>query len=276
MKQNNLAETLCGFQYNNTAPHANGLSLIRPMRAGCNLCKQDSFIHRAENYPYFTVHILFAGCSLVEFDGQQQLLQAGDAFFIFPGQGHTYYNTEEVGYLWIELDYANYLDLFQLLNGRFVVHRAESEKFQPALLAILDYLKEVQPINHYTLSSLCYGFIMRVCESVQALAQPTVSPLVQEAQRYIQLHFKEPLLLDDIAATLHVSKSTLAKQFRAQTQGSVGQYILSKKIEYAIMQLKTTSKSCAEIAAELHFYDASHLNKVFKTHLHLLPSDFRK
>ncbi|MFI3169610.1 MAG: AraC family transcriptional regulator, partial [Faecalibacterium sp.] len=268
--------SLLGFTYQNDTPRATGLSLIRPMRAGYNQCKEDRFIQRAEDYPYFTVHILFSGCSLVELGRQQQLLKAGDAFFIFPGQKHTYYNTEEVGYLWIEIDYAAYLDLYHLLDGRFVVHQAESAQFQPALLAILDYLKHVQPVNYYTLSSLCYTFIMKISESVQRLQAPQLSPLVQAAQQYINLHFRQALPIDTIAEALHVSKSSLTKQFRAQTQDSIGQYILAKKLEYAIMQLKTTQKSCAEIAAEINFYDAAHLNKAFKTHLNILPSDFRR
>lgn len=277
MDNNYLHPSLFGFYYEmNTTHLTSALSLIRPIRAGYRICKEDSFIQRNDDYPYFTVHILFAGCSLVTFENQQHLLTAGDAFFIFPGQAHSYYNTEQVGYLWIEIDYASYLDLFHLLNGRFVVGKNVATVFTPALFTILDYLKHVEPYNPYTLSSLCYSFIMKISESVQDLQQISLTPLVAQAKLYIDLHFKESLPLNSLARELHTSQSTLSKQFRTQMQMSIGQYILSKKLEYAIIQLKSTQKSCAEIAEEINFYDAAHLNKAFKSHLHILPSDFRQ
>ncbi|MBE6647310.1 MAG: helix-turn-helix transcriptional regulator [Ruminococcaceae bacterium] len=61
------------------------------------------------------------------------------------------------------------------------------------------------------------------------------NPILERAILYIDEHIKEKILLDELASSLFISKSTLCHLFTEQMQISPKQYILQKKMAYASM-----------------------------------------
>lgn len=57
--------------------------------------------------------------------------------------------------------------------------------------------------------------------------------LIEKAILFIDSHIKEKITLDDLAAHLFISKSSLSNLFTSQMQISPKQYIIRKKIAYA-------------------------------------------
>ena len=74
-------------------------------------------------------------------------------------------------------------------------------------------------------------------------------PLIQQTIDYINAHISEPIRLDDLSASLYVSKSTLCHKFSKRMNISINRYITVKKICFAADLIKngmsTTEASIA-------------------------------
>ena len=73
-----------------------------------------------------------------------------------------------------------------------------------------------------------------VSNKVSFVQHPTiVDPFIKQVVSYIDEHITEPLMLDKIANSLFISKSTLCHRFNKHMNISLNRYITVKKINYA-------------------------------------------
>lgn len=103
---------------------------------------------------------------------------------------------------------------------------------------------------------------------------------------------KTPIWIEDLKELLHYDTSNLSLGFLSEQLGvhpvhisraapkhlsmSLGEYIRQDKIKKAIPLLLDSKDSLTEIAYKLGFSDQSHFNRVFKSHLNMNPSFYRK
>lgn len=90
-----------------------------------------------------------------------------------------------------------------------------------------------------------------------------------------QDNFTHNLSLGRLAELMDVSKSTLAKRCVQLLGESPGQYLVRRKINRAIVILKTTSKSIKEVSYDLGFQNPYHFSRVFKRIAGAPPSEVR-
>lgn len=82
--------------------------------------------------------------------------------------------------------------------------------------------------------------------------------------------------LPEIAKLAGMSASNLLLLFKAATGVSPIDYLIKTRLRRAADELKTTSKSIAEIAYDHGFNDSNYFSKMFKNVNGLSPRDFRK
>lgn len=101
----------------------------------------------------------------------------------------------------------------------------------------------------------------------------------QEIRRvldYIHDHLSEDISMDDLARAASLSVSHLNAVFR-QTMGlAPHRYILHQRIERAKNLLLLGGLSAAEVAAEVGFYDQSHLNRHMRRLLGVTPAALQR
>ncbi|MDQ0595039.1 YesN/AraC family two-component response regulator [Chryseobacterium ginsenosidimutans] len=68
----------------------------------------------------------------------------------------------------------------------------------------------------------------------------------------------------------------MSEFFKRQTSESIQQYIYSYRIKLIENSLLAANFRLTEIANEFGLPDVSHLNKLFKKHKHMSPSEYRK
>ena len=100
---------------------------------------------------------------------------------------------------------------------------------------------------------------------------------IRNAVDYINLHLAEPIALADIAKAVHVSPSYLSALFKDFFQVSLWNYIMSKRIEIAILLLidKNNQSTILEIALQCGFNNTTNFNRAFRKHTGLTPSEYR-
>lgn len=102
-----------------------------------------------------------------------------------------------------------------------------------------------------------------------------VNPLIDDVLSYINEHYMEPLTLESIASHFYLSKYTLSKLFKKQTDRTLHNYILLKRISIA-KQKMTEGLSPSAIYNEIGFTDYSTFYRAFLKMEQISPKDFAK
>ncbi len=105
------------------------------------------------------------------------------------------------------------------------------------------------------------------------------SQRVKEALLYIEKHHMETITLDDIAASIHVSKSECCRCFKRTLKITPIEYVMKYRIFEATRKLRreeSETMSISELAMSVGFNNASYFNKLFKKYLDCTPSQYKK
>lgn len=111
----------------------------------------------------------------------------------------------------------------------------------------------------------------------RSLIKTPVRPPIWLAQARDLLHgrFNDSLNLVEIAHTVGVHPTHLARAFKKHYRTTVGEYLRRLRLDWATRQLSQTEDSIAEIASAAGFYDQSHFSHLFKQHTGFSPAEFR-
>lgn len=86
----------------------------------------------------------------------------------------------------------------------------------------------------------------------------------------------ENISIEEISKEIGVHPCHLARVFRLHLHQSPGEYLRSKRIEFAARELATTRRPVAEIAADTGFSDQAHFARLVKKQLGVTPTQLRK
>ncbi|MBQ8509564.1 MAG: helix-turn-helix transcriptional regulator [Clostridia bacterium] len=102
------------------------------------------------------------------------------------------------------------------------------------------------------------------------------SELIAAALDYIDRHIDQPITLESLAASQHVSPVYFHRLFKNAVGVTPYRFILDKKLSIAKNQLLMTSKSCLDIALGLGFTSQSYFNYTFRKEVGVSPLQYRK
>jgi AraC family transcriptional regulator len=109
------------------------------------------------------------------------------------------------------------------------------------------------------------------------LSRGTTPPTwLVSAAELVREHFREPIGLAQIAATIGVDRSMLAHAFRRHFRRTMGDYLRGLRLDWAVERLTSSKDSITEIALAAGFADQSHLTRVCTRHLGISPGALRR
>jgi AraC-like DNA-binding protein len=119
--------------------------------------------------------------------------------------------------------------------------------------------------------------IMGILQSYRGrerLVQPMfdIAPLVA----HIRQKYREPIRIQDLAATAAISLRQLERKFKAAFGIGPQEFLIRTRILAACHALRESDRGLAEIAAEHGFYDQSSFTQHFKRHIGQTPTQFRR
>ena len=95
-------------------------------------------------------------------------------------------------------------------------------------------------------------------------------------KRYIDLHFKETLTLEQLAEDAHMNKYYLSHAFKREYGISPINYMITKRIEESKYLLAETDLSMSQIAQLLGFSSLSYFSQVFRRTQATTPMEYRQ
>ena len=98
---------------------------------------------------------------------------------------------------------------------------------------------------------------------------------LEQIREFLDTHFAEKILLDDLSQKFFINKYYLTRVFRNQYGCSIDQYLMQKRITYAKEQLRFTDKTLEVIARECGLNDAAYLSRVFRKIEKINPGAYR-
>ncbi len=99
--------------------------------------------------------------------------------------------------------------------------------------------------------------------------------IIKQSIKYIGQHFKEDILLSDIAQHVGFSRFYFSRKFTETVGCSVREYIQMIRCREAEKLLLTQKFTVSEVSAECGFSDVSYFTKTFKKVLGYLPSKIK-
>ena len=143
-----------------------------------------------------------------------------------------------------------------------------------------------QPGSELMILSKLYAFWSELNEYMQQY--PTSSPIssliisdhdrVTAAIHYIAEHFADQITLEDIADSIHLSKSECCRCFKRSISLSPIEFLIQYRVMEAIRKMQTkeaVAKSISQLSASVGFNNASYFNKQFKRFINCTPLEYR-
>jgi AraC-like DNA-binding protein len=101
-------------------------------------------------------------------------------------------------------------------------------------------------------------------------------PMIRRAKAYISGHYGDPVSLDEMARTTHVSTFYFCKIFKKATALTFTDYLGRVRVEKAKNLLLNPHLRVSEIAYTVGFQSLTHFNRVFRKLAGESPTDFRE
>ncbi len=129
-------------------------------------------------------------------------------------------------------------------------------------------------INRYQFCTLLVQ-ALNMMTSLDMITQNYTSRGMGDMIRYINSHVTEPLTLDDLASSFHVSKYYLLREFKKYTGISVHQYLIIRRIFVSQEMIRRGTKP-KEACFQCGFTDYSSFYRAFKAKVGMSPEQYRQ
>ena len=167
-------------------------------------------------------------------------------------------------------------------NGQFcILDHFESVDISSCLRNILREM-ELKNTGHM---DVCQAYmeilIIRLMRNTDLAVQTQPQVISGNSQcaavrRYIDLHFKEPLTLEQLSEEAHINKYYLSHAFKREYGVSPINYMISRRIDESKYLLAETDLSMSQIAHALGFSSLSYFSQVFRKSQQISPMEFRQ
>ena len=207
---------------------------------------------------------------------------ANNLVIINPNVTHTEdsLNAQPLEYIVLGIDG---FEVAENANGSFcILDHFESVDISSCLRNILREMEQKQTgyedICQAYMEILVIRLMRNIALSVQADPLPKVSGNSQCAavRHYIDLHFKEPLTLDQLSEEAHINKYYLSHIFKQEYGISPINYMISRRLEESKYLLAETDLSMSQIAQLMGFSSLSYFSQVFRSTQGVSPKEYRQ
>ena len=95
-----------------------------------------------------------------------------------------------------------------------------------------------------------------------------------EVLRYLDNNFREKITIEELCFLFGTNKTTLAKEFRRVTGGTVMEYLAGLRLRHARILLREGGHTVTEIAETLNFSSVHYFTRFFRRHEHMSPTEY--
>lgn len=190
---------------------------------------------------------------------------------------------------------STYLDPINSSNEKYMIF-GHHDRIGKALISylndVLDYnltrIFGYELLTKSSLSLLWYTLIKEIPRTTVPVHKNELRELkstssdeerIKDALTFISENYFDPITLEEIADSIHISKSECCRLFKRSIGMSPFEYLKRYRILKAceiMLKKKRDDESISDLASNVGFNNASYFNKVFREYMSCTPSEFKK
>lgn len=194
---------------------------------------------------------------------------------------HQSYDNSPWELLWVHFNGAAAKEYYQYFinNCTNIFHSDSPDVFIQLIYQVMETVENKRIFWEIMASKLITDVLTNCIlfrQSNQSNMKEPTNDKLDAIRDYLELHFSDKLLLDDISSHFYISKFHMSREFKRIYGITILDYLTMKRINHAKAQLRFTELSIENIATESGYPDASYFNKVFQKLEAMTASEYRK
>ena len=113
-------------------------------------------------------------------------------------------------------------------------------------------------------------------EMLRTLAETRSAKPIRQAKQYVEEHYREKILLEDIAAVVDLNPVYFSALFKKETDMNFSSYLISVRMEKAKKMLTSTNETIAAIGDAVGYGDQKYFSQLFKKVIGVKPAIYRR
>jgi len=154
----------------------------------------------------------------------------------------------------------------------------------PGLLELLRQIHRelMNPgLGHEAMMHLYFKtFLIRLCREAKPQLQEhsriSMAHPMEGLRRHLDEHYRQNICVPDLAKGLGIHPNSLSRAFKRHTGFSPMEYMVRRRLHMAMLDLRNSDKKIFYVAMDSGFGDVSLFNRLFKRHLGVTPSQYRR
>lgn len=230
---------------------------------------------------FFLIHYIVEGEGEFSVNGTACHLRAGQGFLIEPDYLTTYTADLEHPWTYVWLGFSGQ-KAKSVLNAIGLSQSSPIFTCGPALHPeqyVMDMLEHnyAATSDVYRRQAMLLLFFSALAQSRrELLADQPENAYVAQAVHYIQDHYHEPLLVEEIARYVGLNRSYLSTLFKQYTGLSPIKYLQTFRMTRAAHLLSLTQLPVSAVAYSCGYQETESFHKAFKQHTGLSPKRYRE
>jgi len=239
-----------------------------------NITKPFDFVRIQD---YHTLHIVLSGSGHIKMEDKTTHINAGDMFYVPPGVRFFYHpdKNNKWEYIWFNFvgkGAKEYAKKLQLNVHNPVMPCKNFPKICSVLIEVLGKYEKNERVGYPEALS---SFFKVIELNNRSHSKNTIS-LSERAKDFVnQNYFNANLTITGICSHFNVSHSYMCRVFKRDTDITLKNYIINKKLHEACRLLKETDIEIKEIVYSVGFLDVVHFMKIFKKYIGTSPKKYR-
>lgn len=249
--------------------------------AGHFYSESDYAVERASHDSFLLLYTI-AGCGKIATDSKRFSLSAGQAAVLNCHRYHAYAAQSACWeFFWLHIGGSAVAAMFDVLypNGECAVTVCDEDRLKRKLLRLIAQGNLSGISDSITISADLHTvfnlLITSALEGEKSIHKREYHTDIESALDYMQQHYAQPITIDDMIQSVHLSKYHFIRLFSRTMGATPYSYLLSFRINTAKTLLRTTEHSIAEIAEACGFCDTSNFIVQFKKRTGQTPTQYR-
>jgi AraC-like DNA-binding protein len=245
--------------------------------AGRFICDGDYHLERKDYQSYLVMYVE-SGEGFVEVFDRRYPASAGDVILVDCRAPHRYYTTKGWELYWLHFHGNVSRQMYEMIVSRKgnVLRTRGRDDIRESMIAIVTRVLEERFLDEAAISALIHALLSKLLPLPAAgSVDGRLSRAVADGISLIQARYSQPLLLEDIAASVGLSPYHFARLFKAQTKFAPHEFLIVTRIDRAKILLKMSPRSIKEIGFDCGFRSEVHFVSTFKRKTGFTPTEFR-
>ncbi len=236
-----------------------------------------------QNLDSYLLLIVLSGEGTVTYQGEEFPMSFGSCAFIDCKKKYSHISSREKPWelMWVHFNGRSAASIYQQFtrsNPKGIFRCSSVFYYKKAMEEMLNLhlnrSKSAEMLsNKYITDLVTQGFLDSASDEEGQVE--SLQTKLQQVKTYLDEHFTEKILLEDLEERFYVSRFHLSREFKKSYETTIGNYLLNLRIGRAKELLRFSDKPIEEIASDCGIKDTSYFTKVFRKSEQMTALEYR-